>query len=202
MPRSLWTGSLSFGLVNVPVQLVTALRDRDVHFHQLHDADGVRISTVRMCPEDGEQVPYDEVVRGYEVADGHYVTVSDEELESLAPERTRTIDIEEFVDLAGIEPLRLDHPYYLLPQGDGGGTQRAYKLLQQVLADSGKVAVGRFVLRAKEYLVAIRAIDDVMLLHTMVFDDEVNSPDDYRELLGATEEDVDKRQLKAMRALI
>src|SRR5947209_14715888 len=81
MPRSLWTGSLSFGLVNVPVQLVTALRDRDVHFHQLHDADGVRIGTVRVCPEDGEQVPYDEVVRGYEVADGQYVTVTDEELE-------------------------------------------------------------------------------------------------------------------------
>src|SRR5947209_20446494 len=114
MARSLWTGSLSFGLVNVPVQLVTALRDRGVHFHQLHDADGVRISTVRVCPADGEQVPYDEVVRGYEVADGQYVTVTDEELESLAPERTRTIDIEEFVDLAEIEPLRLDHPYYLL----------------------------------------------------------------------------------------
>ena len=202
MPRSLWTGSLSFGLVNVPVQLVTALRDRDVHFHQLHDADGVRISTVRVCPEDGEQVPYDEVVRGYEVADGQYVTVSDEELESLAPERTRTIDIEEFVDLAEIEPLRLDHPYYLLPQGEAGGVQRAYKLLQQVMSETGKVAIGRFVLRAKEYLVAIRAAEDVMLLHTMVFDDEVNPPDRYQDLLGATDEPIDKRQLKAMRALI
>jgi DNA end-binding protein Ku len=202
MARSLWTGSLSFGLVNVPVQLVTALRDRGVHFHQLHDADGVRITTVRVCPADGEQVPYDEVVRGYEVESGRYVTVSDEELEALAPERTRTIDIEEFVDLADIDPLRLDHPYYLLPQGEGGGTQRAYKLLQQVMADTGKVAIGRFVLRAKEYLVAVRAVADVMLLHTMVFDDEVNPRDDYRDLLGDTSDGVDERQLKAMRALI
>src|SRR5437588_7187257 len=201
MPRSLWTGCLSFRVVNVPVQLVTALRDRAVHFHPRHDADGVRISTVRMCPEDGEQVPYDEVVRGYEVADGQYVTVSDEELESLAPERTRTIDIEEFVDLADIEPLRLDHPYYLLPQGEAGGAQRAYKLLQEVMADTGKVAIGRFVLRAKEYLVAIRAAGDVMLLHTMVFDDEVNPPGNYRDLLGPADEEIDKRQLKAMRTL-
>jgi DNA end-binding protein Ku len=200
MPRSLWSGSLSFGLVNVPVQLVTALRDRDVHFHQLHDADGARIRTVRFCPEDEQEVSYDEIVRGYEVSDGRYVTVTDEELEAIAPERTRTIDIEEFVDLADIDPLRLDHPYYLLPQGEGGGTQRAYRLLQQVMAESDKVAIGRFVLRAKEYLVAIRSAGELMLLQTMVFDDEINPRDDYRELIG--EAKVDSRQLKAMNALI
>ena len=203
MPRSLWTGSLSFGLVNVPVQLATALQDLDVHFHQLHDADGARIRTVRVCPEDGEEVPYEEVARGYEVEDGRYVTVSDEELEALAPERTRTIDIEEFVELDEVDPLRLDRPYYLLPMGDGGGGQRAYKLLQQVMAETKSVAIGRFVLRAKEYLVAIRAVGDVMLLHTMVFDDEINAPEDYAGLLGeAASAEVDGRQLKAMRALI
>ncbi|GAC1322952.1 MAG: Ku protein [Thermoleophilaceae bacterium] len=201
MASSLWSGALSFGLVNVPIQLVTATQDREVRFHQLHDRDGVRIQTRRVCPADGEEVPFDRVARGYEVAKEHYVTVTDDELDSLAPKKTHTIDLEAFVGLAEIDPVRFDHAYYVLPQGDSTATQRAYRLLQQVMAETGRVALGRFVLRAKEYLVAIRPLGKVMVLHTMVFEDELVP---RLDLLGpeADETPVESRQLEAMGELI
>ncbi|HEX8744421.1 MAG TPA: Ku protein [Thermoleophilaceae bacterium] len=172
MPRSLWNGSLSFGLVNVPVALHSAVRDEGVHFRQIHEKDGAPIDTRRFCAEEDVEVPWEEIVRGYEVSKGKWVTLTDEELAAAEPRKTRTIDIEEFVDLAEIDPIHFDHPYFLVPP-DGEGAARAYRLLVEVMDREGKAAIGRFVLRTKEYLVAIRVRDGALSLTTMLFHDEV-----------------------------
>lgn len=170
MPRAIWSGSISFGLVNVPVKLVTATSPKDVRFHQLHAKDGGRINQKRVCSLDGEEVDYLDVVKGYEVARGSYVVIEPEEMQALAPEASRSIDIEEFVDLADIDPLFFEHSYYLLPDGPA---VRPYALLVEAMAGTGKVAVGRFVLRTKSYLAALRPVDGVLVLSTMLYADEV-----------------------------
>src|SRR5205823_1146342 len=124
MPRSIWTGAISFGLVNVPVKLYSAVSKKTVRFHQLHEADGVRIQQKRVCPADGEEVPFDQIVKGYEITPDQYVVVTPEELEAIEPRKTKTIDIEDFVDLEDIDPIFYDHPYYLLP---GTGAAKPYK---------------------------------------------------------------------------
>ncbi len=175
MARSLWTGSLSFGLVNVPVAIVSGVRDLNVHFHQLHEKDASPIELQRWCPRDKAEVPIEEVAHSYETDDGTRVIVSDLELEAIAPERTRTIEIEQFVDLQDVDPTLYDHPYFLVPAGDDDGTLRAYALLTEVMADTDRAALGRFVMRAKEYLALVRAREGVLSLTTMRFADEVRS---------------------------
>ncbi len=175
MARSLWTGSLSFGLVNVPVALYSAVRDQDLHFHQLHEKDGARIETRRFCAEEDEEVPFEEIGHAYELDSGKTVVVTDEDLEAVAPRRTRTIDIEAFVDLAEIDPVYFDHPYFLAPTGDSDGPRRAYRLLVEVMGEEERVAIGRFVMRTKEYLVAVGVRDERLALTTMRFGDEVRS---------------------------
>jgi DNA end-binding protein Ku len=172
MPRALWSGSLSFGLVNVPVQLVSAARDLDYHFQQLHEKDKVPIEQRRFCSEENEEVTWEEVAHAYDL-DGKQVVVSDEELGSVQPRKTRTIDIEAFVELAEVDPIYFDHPYFLIPAGESEGTLRAYRLLVDVMAGQERVALGRFVMRTKEYLVAVRARDGALALTTMLFHDEV-----------------------------
>jgi DNA end-binding protein Ku len=172
MPRSLWSGSLSFGLVNVPVQLVTAARDLDYHFHQLHEKDKARIEVRRFCSEEDEEVTWEEVGHGYDL-NGKQVVLTDRDLEAAQPRKTRTIDIVAFVDLGEVDPIYFDHPYYLVPAGDSEGTRRAYRLLVEVMSGAGSAALGRFVMRRKEYLAAIRARDGALLLSTMRFADEV-----------------------------
>jgi DNA end-binding protein Ku len=184
MPHSLWTGSLSFGLVNVPVMLVTAVKDRDLHFRQLHEKDGSPIETQRWCPEDDAEVPYEEVTRSYECDDGTEVMISDLELEAIEPRRTRTIDIEQFVDLAEVDPIYFDHPYFLLPASADDGATRAYKLLTEVMGQTDRAALGRFVMRAKEYLAIVRVRDGALTLTTMLFADEVRATKDVD---GATQ---------------
>jgi DNA end-binding protein Ku len=173
MPRSLWSGALSFGLVNVQVALYSAVRDLDVHFHQLHGKDGARIETRRFCVEEDREVPYEEIGRGYDLEDGRTVILTDEELAAAAPRRTRTIDIEAFVDLDDVDPILFDHPYFLGPTGETEGNLRAYRLLVEVLRSTDRAALGRFVLRTKEYLVLVRVRDDRLALTTMLFHDEV-----------------------------
>lgn len=175
MPRSLWTGSLSFGLVNVPVALVSGVRDLDLHFHQLHEKDGSPIEVQRWCPKDDEEVPIDQVAHSFETDDGTTVIVSDLELEAIAPERTRTIDIEQFVDLHDVDPTLYAHPYFLVPAGEDDGTLRAYALLTEVMSSTDRAALGRFVMRAKEYLAIVRAREGVLSLTTMRFADEIRS---------------------------
>ncbi len=177
MPRSLWTGSLSFGLVNVPVQLVSAARDLDFHFHQLHEKDNVRIEQRRFCSEEDVEVSWEEVARSYDL-DGEQVILSDEELGSVEPRKTRTVDIEAFVDLADVDPVYFDHPYFLVPAGDSEGTLRAHRLLVEVMGSTERAALGRFVMRTKEYLAAVRVRDGALTLTTMLFHDEVRPAKD------------------------
>src|ERR687886_2882717 len=179
MPRSIWSGAISFGLVNVPVKLYSAVSRKTVRFHQLHDQTGVRIQQKRVDPTTGEEVPYEHVVKGYELAPDRYVVISPEELEALDPEKTRTIDIEDFVDLDDIDPVYYDHPYYLVPDT---GANKAYGLLMNAMKESGKVAIARVVLRSKEQLVAIRPAGDVLMMETMVFHDEVVPPDSLEDM--------------------
>jgi DNA end-binding protein Ku len=173
MPRALWSGSLSFGLVNVPVRLVSATRDVDLHFRQLHDKDNTPIEVRRYCSEEDVEVPLEEVAHGFERDNGKQVVLTDEELEAAEPRKTRTIDIEEFVPFEQIDPVYFDHSYFLLPAGDSEGTRHAYRLLAEVMDDADRVALGRFVLRTKEYLVAIRVRERALTLTTMLFGDEV-----------------------------
>ncbi|HEV2755729.1 MAG TPA: Ku protein [Actinomycetota bacterium] len=178
MPRSLWSGSLSFGLVNVPVALVSAVQDKDVHFNRLDEKNGTRLHVERYCKEEDVPIPYEEVASGYPRSDGDgYVMLTDLELEAAQPEKTRTIDISEFVDLHEIDPIYFDHPYFLVPNAEGEGALRAYKLLVGVMEKTDRVAVGRFVMRTKEYLVALRVRDGLLSLVTMRFADEIRSPD-------------------------
>lgn len=177
MARALWSGSLSFGLVNVPVQLLSAARDLDYHFHELHEKDKARIEQRRFCTEEEIEVGWEEVAHSYDL-DGKQVVVTDEELASVEPRKTRTIEVEAFVDLAQIDPIYFDHPYFLVPSGESEGTLRAYRLLVEAMEKSGRAALGRFVMRTKEYLAAVRVRDGALTLTTMLFHDEVRSTSD------------------------
>jgi len=184
MPGPLWTGSLSFGLVNVRVSVVGAVRDIDVHFNQVHAHDGAPIEVQRWCSAEDVEIPYEEVTRAHELEDGRQVLVSDRELEALAPERTRTIEIERFVDLREVDPLYFAHPYFLIPAEDEASL-RAYRLLTEVLARTGRAALGRFVMRTKEYLVIVRERCGALSLETMRFADEIRPTDE----IDAADED-------------
>lgn len=201
MPRSLWTGSLSFGLVNVPVAMVSGARDLDLHFHQLHEKDGSPIEVQRWCPRDEAEVPIEEVAHSYETDNGDTVILSDLELDAIAPERTRTIDVEQFVDLADVDPILFDHPYFLVPAGQDDGTLRAYALLAKVMANTERAALGRFVMRAKEYLALVRARDGVLSLTTMRFADEVRPTKDIDTATQKSSRPKPK-QLQAAQAII
>jgi DNA end-binding protein Ku len=179
VPRRLWRGSLSFGLVNVPVALMSAVKDTDIHFNQIDSESGERLSVQRVCKKEDKPVEWDEIVHGHPKSKGEgYVMLTDEELEAAQPEKTRTIDISEFVPLEQIDPIYFDHAYYLVPVGEGEGPLRAYRLLVKAMEGSARVAIGRFVMRTKEYLVAVRVRDDLLSLVTMRFADEVRSTDD------------------------
>jgi DNA end-binding protein Ku len=173
MPRSLWTGSLSFGLVNVPVAMFSGVRDQDLHFRQLHAKDHTPLETHRYCAEEDTEVPYDEIANGYETDDGELVILTDAELAAAAPHRSRTIDIEAFVDLEDVDPTYFDHPYVLMPSGEADGIQRAYRLLVEVMSRTEEAALGRMVMRTKEYLVIIRAREERLVLTTLLRHDEV-----------------------------
>jgi DNA end-binding protein Ku len=148
-----WAVTVSFGLVNVPVSVVAASRDLDLPFRQLHEQDGAPIDVQRWCSKENIQIPYEEITNGYELDDGDQVIVSDLELEAIEPRRTRTIDIEQFVDLADVDPMYFDHPYFLVPAGDDDGSIRAYRLLSEAMSRTDRAALGRLVMRAKGYLV-------------------------------------------------
>src|SRR5438309_9124257 len=149
--------------------MVTAVRDVDLHFRQLHEKDGAPIQVQRWCSEEDVEVSYDEITHAYELEDGGQVIVTDEELEAIEPRRTRTIEIEQFVDLADVDPIYFDHPYWLVPAGDDEGAARAYALLLGVMEKSDQAALGRFVMRAKEHLAIVRARDGALTLTTMRF---------------------------------
>jgi DNA end-binding protein Ku len=199
MARAIWTGAISFGLVNVPVKLYSATSPKTVRFHQLSSKTGARIRQKRVDPSTGDEVPYEEIVKGYELTPDRYVLISPEELEALDPKATKTIDIEEFVELAGIDPLYYDHSYYLAPTAGGA---KAYRLLLDAMGDSGKVGIGRVVLRSKQQLCALRPTGGVLTLSTMLFGDEVLAPDRLDELDAITEAEATDRELRMAEQLI
>jgi DNA end-binding protein Ku len=199
MPRAIWSGAISFGLVNVPVKMYSATSPKTVRFHQLSSKTGTRIKQKRVDPSTGDEVQFEDIVKGYELTPDRYVLIEPEELEALDPKATKTIDIEEFVDLSEIDPIYYDHSYYLAPATGGA---KAYRLLLDAMRESGKVAIGRVVIRSKQQLCALRPIGDALGLSTMLFGDEVLSPDRLDELDGVSEAEATPRELKMAEQLI
>lgn len=199
MPRAIWSGAISFGLVNVPVKLYSATSPKTVRFNQLHGRDGGRLRQKRVCAVDGEEVPFEEIVKGFEVAPDRYVIVTQEELDALDPRATKTIDIEEFVDLAEIDPVYYDSAYHVAPATGGA---KAYRLLLSAMEEAGKVAIGRFVLRSRQQLCALRPAGGVMTLSTMLYGDEVNAPERLDELEALSDVEASEREVEMARQLI
>jgi DNA end-binding protein Ku len=199
MARAIWSGSINFGLVNIPIKLVTAVREKTIHFNQLHEKDGARIKYKKVCSKDGEEVPAEDIVRGYEIRSGQYVTFTDEELEAADPKASRTIEIQDFVDLPEIDPAFFDKPYYLVPDKAAG---KAYALLLAALKDTNKVGIARVVMHGKENLVALRALEGVLMMETMHFAEEVTPPEKIAEEVKAEDITVDKRQLELAKQII
>jgi DNA end-binding protein Ku len=199
MPRAIWSGAISFGLVNIPVKLYSAVSRKTVRFNQLDGKDGTRIQQKRVNPTSGEEVPYERIVKGYELSLDRYVVVAPEELEAIEPRKTHMIEIEDFVELEQIDPIFYDHPYYLAP---GKGATKAYALLLKAMEESGRVGIARVVIRSKEQLVALRAQDGVLHMETMLFGDEVIPPDSLEEIPDADELEASKREVKMAGELI
>jgi DNA end-binding protein Ku len=199
MPRAMWTGAISFGMVTVPVKLYSALNRKSVRFHQLSGKTGVRIAQKRVDPQSGEEVPYGDIVKGYEIAPERYVVIEPGELESLQPKKTKTIEIEDFVELSQIDPVFYDHPYYLAP---GPGGAKPYRLLLEAMRETGKVAIARVVIRSKENLVAIRPMGDALGMATMIFADEALDPERIEEIAEAEEIKTTKRELDIAKQLV
>ena len=199
MARAIWSGAISFGLVNVPVKLYSATSPKTVRFHQLSSKTGARIRQKRVDPSTGDEVPYEDIVKGYEITPDRYVMIEPEELEALDPKATQTIDIEEFVDISDIDPIYYDHSYYLAPTTGGA---KAYRLLLDAMREAGKVGIGRVVLRSKQQLCALRPTGDVLTLTTMLFGDEVLTPDRIDELDAIGEAEATERELAMAQQLI
>jgi len=199
MPRSIWSGAISFGLINVPIKLYSAVSRKTVRFHQLNEKTGNRIQQKRVDSSTGEEVTFDDIVKGYELTKDSYVVIKPDELDALDPEKTRTIEIEDFVDLADIDPIYYDHPYYLVP---AKGAEKAYGLLLGAMEEAGKVAIARVVIRSKEQLVAIRPAGELLMMETMIFHDEVVPPEQLDELPDAKDLKATERELKMAQQLI
>jgi DNA end-binding protein Ku len=199
MARSIWSGAISFGLVNVPVKLYSATSPKSVRFHQLSIKTGARIRQKRVDSTTGDEVPYEDIVKGYEITPDRYVIVEPDELDALDPKATKTIDIEEFVEISEIDPIYYDHNYYLAPTTGG---VKAYRLLLDAMRESGKVGIGKVVIRSKQQLCALRPTGDVLTLTTMLFGDEVLSPNRLDELDSVGEAEATQRELKMAQQLI
>ena len=198
MPRTIWKGALSFGLVNIPVGLYPATSDKSIHFNQFEEGTSDRIRYKKVNERTGEEVPQDRIVKGYDLGGGEYVILTEEELESAEPKKSRQIEISDFVGLADIDPVFFRSSYYLAPEGEGA--DKAYPLLRQAMAEAGRIAIATLVMRNKEYLVAIRPEDDALALHTMYFSDEVRAPG--RDLDLPETGDVTDRELSMAQLLI
>ena len=199
MARAIWSGSISFGLLNVPVKLYSAVARRNISLREIRDSDSARIKHRRVAEGTDEEVPYENIVKAFEITPGQYVPISKEEMSALAPEKTRAIDVQDFVDLDQIDPIYFDSPYYL---GPAEGAEKAYALLAEAMKASGKVAIARFVFRNKEHLAAIRTNGDVLTLTTMRFADEVVPTSELEEVLPEKAPKVAKREREMAEQLI
>jgi DNA end-binding protein Ku len=199
MARAIWSGSISFGLLNVPVKLYSAVARRGISLREIRQSDGARIRHRRVAEGTDEEVPYEKIIKAFEVTKGNYVPLEKDELEALAPKKTRAIEVQDFVDLEEIDPIYFDSPYYL---GPAEGAEKAYSLLASALEKSGKVAIARFVFRNKEHLAAIRAGNGVLTLTTMRFADEVVPPGELDDVLPEEKPKVAKREVEMAEKLI
>jgi DNA end-binding protein Ku len=190
MARAIWSGSISFGLVSVPVKAFSAVRDHSVHFNQLEKGTGARINYKKVSDKTGKEVESDDIESGYEVSSGKYVVVEDEELEALRPRTSRTIDVADFVELAEIDPIYYERTYWLGP--DGEVAERPYRLLLAAMESEGKAGIGTVVMRKKQYLAAIRPLDGALAMSTMRFADEVVPQSDIDALPGKGAKPADK----------
>ncbi|MDX6595356.1 MAG: end-binding protein Ku [Solirubrobacterales bacterium] len=199
MARAIWSGSISFGLLNVPVKLYSAVARRNIALREIRESDSARIKHRRVAEGTDEEVPYDEIIKAYEITPGQYVPLSKDEMSAMAPEKTRAIEVVDFVDLDEIDPIYFDSPYYL---GPADGAEKAYSLLAKAMESSGKVAIARFVFRNKEHLAAIRTSGGVLTLTTMRFADEVVPASELEEVLPAKAPKVAKREQEMAEQLI
>lgn len=199
MARAIWSGTISFGLLNVPVKLYSAVARRNIALREIRDSDSARIKHRRVAEGTDEEVPYDNIVKAYELSPGQYVPLSKDEMEALAPEKTRAIDVLDFVDIEEIDPMYFNSPYYL---GPADGAEKAYSLLGAAMEASGKAAITRFVFRNKEHLAALRSGDGVLTLTTMRFADEVVPPADLDDALPDKKPKVAKREREMAEQLI
>jgi len=198
MARPVWSGAISFGLVSIPVKLFNAVSKKQISFNQLDDRTMSRIKLKKVSAETGEDVPDEHIVKGYEVSSGRYVVVDPDELEPFIPSATKSIDLEEFVDLDQIDPVYFDSAYIVAPDQ----TPKPYALLAKAMGESGKVAIGRFVMRNKQYVAALRAVDGTLLLSTMVFADEVVDTDSIELLRGLDDIEVSPKEVAMAEALV
>jgi len=199
VPRPIWNGSIAFGLVNVPVKLFSATSPKDVRFHQLRRSDASRVRQKRVSATDGEEVPYEEIVKGYEIGPDQYVVIEPDELTALDPKATQTIDIEEFVTLDQIDPIYFENAYYLVPDKH---SEKAYALLTAAMAETGRVAVAKFVMRTKQYLAAVRPSHGALVLSTMFYADEVVPVESLDGLPQDGDIELSDRELQMAEALI
>jgi DNA end-binding protein Ku len=194
--RPIWKGAISFGLISIPVKLFSAVENKSLKFHLLHDEDGGRIKYKRECAKCGKEVDWADIVKGYEYSKDHYVTFTDEELEAVEVDSIRAIDVVSFVPLTDIDPIYFDKTYYVVPEPSG---LKAYKLLSEALEAEGQVGVAKVALRDKEHLSTIRLKDDVFVLETMHWPDEIRAPE-FDEL--SKKVDVRDQEVKMARQLI
>jgi DNA end-binding protein Ku len=199
MARAIWSGTISFGLLNVPVRLFSAVARRNIALREIRESDNARIKHRRIAEGTDEEVPYENIVKAYELTPGQYVPLSKDEMAALSPEKTRAIDVQDFVDIEEIDPMYFDSPYYL---GPADGAEKAYSLLAAAMESSGKAAISRFVFRNKEHLAAIRAADGVLTLTTMRFHDEVVPPSELDDALPDKQPKVAKREQQMAEQLI
>jgi DNA end-binding protein Ku len=199
MARAIWSGSISFGLLNVPVKLYSAVARRGISLREIRESDGARIRHRRVAEGTDEEVPYEQIVKAFEVTPDRYVPLSKDEIAALAPEKTRAIEVQDFVDLDQIDPIYFDSPYYL---GPAEGAEKAYSLLARAMRESGKVAIARFVFRNKEHLAALRPSDGVLTLTTMRFADEVVPPSELDDVLPSGKPKVAKQEVEMAERLI
>jgi DNA end-binding protein Ku len=199
MARAIWSGTISFGLLNVPVRLFSAVARRNIALREIRESDSSRIKHKRVAEGTDEEVPYESIIKAYELTPGQYVPLTKDEMSALAPEKTRAIDVQDFVDIEEIDPMYFDSPYYL---GPADGAEKAYSLLAAAMESSGKAAISRFVFRNKEHLAAIRASDGVLTLTTMRFHDEVVPPSELDDALPDKKPKVAKREQQMAEQLI
>ncbi len=199
MARAIWSGTISFGLLNVPVRMYSAVARRNIALREIRESDSARIKHRRVAEGTDEEVPYENIVKAYELSPGQYVPLSKDEMAALAPEKTRAIDVQDFVDIEEIDPMYFDSPYYL---GPADGAEKAYSLLAAAMESSGKAAITRFVFRNKEHLAALRASDGVLTLTTMRFADEVMPASELDDALPDKKPKVAKREREMAEQLI